>query len=338
MSRMRKELAGAPPISLSLPGAPDSKVGLVEIDKIKIGRRKRGLSEPKVAELVMSIQIVSLIHAITITETYHLVAGWHRLVACQRLGWKAIPALIVPTDQLLNEQKEIDENLIRGHLTVLERGEHLHQGKEVFKQLCEEAKNNSDPKRNNFVADCSYTEFAANQSDATRRSIQQEIRIANLICGEAKDMIRDQPFANRKVDLIRLSRMGQEDQVRIAKVINAGAGTLDDALALLASKGDPLDGHRRAKSREVKGLEKLLEFASQGILLEDFPDAEEVNVIIREYFDFATHIARTLDSILKRLGCPREAKISSQRGAIQETQETPDAPLFRLIEAADAHT
>jgi hypothetical protein len=320
---------------VSLPHERSLKVDWIEIKKIEVGPRMRGLSEPHIDELKVSIRLVGIINPLIITENFRLVAGRHRLAACDQLGWEKVPVIIVADNKLLNEQEEIDENLFRVHLTVLERGEHLKRGKEIFKQLAGETRAQSDQERNYFAGTTSYAEFAAQQSTTTRRSIQQEIRIATLICKEAKDLIRDQPFADRKVDLLRLCRMGHEEQIRVAKVIGAGVETLDEALALLASTGEPIGGYRCVKSPQAKGLEKLLQFASQGLALEDLPDAVEVDFIFQGYADFTQHIARALHSILHRLGHNCETKQARPRPTEDRAEVAP--PLLQLIATTEVH-
>jgi ParB family chromosome partitioning protein len=319
----------------ALPHERSFKVEWIEIKKIAVGTRMRALSESHIEELKISIKLIGIINPLIVTEKFRLVAGRHRLAACEQLGWGKVPVILVADNKLLNEQEEIDENLFRVRLTALERGEHLKRGKEIFKQLAEEARTQSDQERNYFAGTTSYAEFAAQQSATTRRSIQQEIRIATLICQEAKDLIRDQSFADRKVDLLRLCRIGHEDQIKVAKVINAGVESLDDAFALLTSTGEPVGGYRCVKSPQAKGLEKLLQFASQGLSLEDFPDAVEVDFIFQGCADFTQHIVRALHSILHRLGHNCETKQARQRPAEDRAEVAP--PLLQLIATNEAH-
>jgi len=60
---------------------------------------------------------------IVINQDYTLLAGLHRLEAAKLLGWETIKAEVISGSQLEDELIEIDENLIRNDLTVLEQAE-----------------------------------------------------------------------------------------------------------------------------------------------------------------------------------------------------------------------
>src|SRR5690242_10007406 len=95
---------------------------------VKSGRRSLG----DLSDLMESIRTIGLLNPITVTTDHRLVASASRLAACQRLGWVDIPAHVVTLDDLEAELAQIDENLIRNELTVLQRGEHLVRRKELY--------------------------------------------------------------------------------------------------------------------------------------------------------------------------------------------------------------
>jgi len=110
----------------------------IEVEKIAIGERKRRADELKILELANSITEIGLLNPITVAHLnggYKLIAGLHRLEAFKQLGRETIPALIIDGDQLDFELAEIDENLVRSELTVLERGELLSRRKEIYETL-----------------------------------------------------------------------------------------------------------------------------------------------------------------------------------------------------------
>jgi len=105
---------------------------LVKIDEIIIGENRRSVNPERVKELAASIQEIGLLNPITITEDKHLVAGLHRIEAYKLLGKTEIEATVVSLDELDAELAQIDENLIRNELTVLERAEQLKRRKEIY--------------------------------------------------------------------------------------------------------------------------------------------------------------------------------------------------------------
>lgn len=85
----------------------------LEISKIKIGeRRRKGAGQ--LAKLANSIERHGLVHPILVRNGNELVAGFRRLKACEKLGWKSIKVRHV--DQLSDDELraiEMDENTHR---------------------------------------------------------------------------------------------------------------------------------------------------------------------------------------------------------------------------------
>lgn len=103
------------------------KIQEIEIASIKVGKRMRDLDSEAVKSMADSIKQIGLKTPIQLTTTedgYKLVAGRHRLAACKKLGWTAIPAIVEKglTDDEI-KLREIDENLMRLDLTASEEAE-----------------------------------------------------------------------------------------------------------------------------------------------------------------------------------------------------------------------
>lgn len=199
----------------------------VRIADIKVpeGRRQlRGLDE-----LVESIRTVGLLNPITLTEELRLVAGYHRLEACKRLGWSEIDATIITVNELDAELAEIDENLIRNELTQLERAEALARRKELYEAKYPEAKAYSSEKQRQRASgeprETVSPGFAADtaaKTGLTPRTIQQDVQIATKIVPDVRDAIRDTPLADSKRDLLELARMEPEQQRQVAERVIRG--------------------------------------------------------------------------------------------------------------------
>lgn len=74
-----------------------------------------------VDRLKESIARVGVINPLTVTHDYTLVAGLNRLIACRELE-VGIPVLVLAPDEPVREL-EVDENLVRAHLTREELSE-----------------------------------------------------------------------------------------------------------------------------------------------------------------------------------------------------------------------
>jgi ParB family chromosome partitioning protein len=195
----------------------------IKINDIKIGERKR---EPgDVSDLADSIAQLGLLQPIVVTQDMRLVAGRRRLEACKRLGWTEIDATVATLDDLTAELAEIDENLIRAELTVLERAEQLVRRKEIYEALHPEAKKGQyGHKGTQTVAKSeketvSFSEDTATKTGLTPRTIRHDVQIASKIAPDVRDAIRSTPIADSKRDLLALARKEPEEQRQIAQMI-----------------------------------------------------------------------------------------------------------------------
>ena len=111
--------------------ANNMSVRELRLDKITVGTRKRALDMAKVEAMADSIQQNGLLQPIVVNADYRLIAGYHRIEACETLGWTEIPVIVLDIDDLQAKLAEIDENLIRNELSVLEEGEHLVARNEI---------------------------------------------------------------------------------------------------------------------------------------------------------------------------------------------------------------
>jgi len=203
-----------------------------DIEKIKVIGQRRNLRN--LEELKKSIQEIGLINPITITEDYHLVAGYHRLEACKQLGWKTIPVKIMDADELTAQLIEIDENLIRNELTVLERAEILKKRKEIYEAKYPESKQyvaGGKIRQKPASEIISFATDTANKVGFSPRTIQQEIQIANKIPEEVKEKIRDTELADNKTELLKLARLEPEKQKQIVnKIVTGEAKEISEAM------------------------------------------------------------------------------------------------------------
>ena len=117
------------------PEQTDYEMKEVSIGAIQVNSRLRELKEDAVENLMGSIRHIGLLSPILVTReagggTYRLIAGCHRLKACQRLGQQTIKAFITEADDLRCQIAELDENLIIAELTPMEVDRHLQRREE----------------------------------------------------------------------------------------------------------------------------------------------------------------------------------------------------------------
>ncbi len=222
----------------------------VAIAGIRIGERKRSLDGTKVAELAASIAELGLLQPIGIRKDGTLVYGYHRLEACKRLGWTEIPAVIVDGDDLRAELAEIDENLIRAELTVLERAEQLLRRKEIYEQLYPEASSetvriqkvmrnlkqfqDTDNYNASDAAHCAaseripitptptFVQSTAAKTGLAERTVREHVQIAANLAPEVREQLRTSPIADNKTELLHLARLEPAEQRRVAEVLVRG--------------------------------------------------------------------------------------------------------------------
>ena len=195
----------------------------IAIDSIAVKDRKRALDEGNVQELAASMEEVGLLSPVAVSASHDLVAGWHRLEAARRLGWQEIEANVLGLDDLDEEVAEIDENLVRKELSILERGEFLERKREIHEALHPEASrpNGGRPACNSEPIS-SFNADAAQKLGCTQRSVRHDLQIARGICQEARDALRTSPFADKKSELLALAKMPKDMQVRVADRLASG--------------------------------------------------------------------------------------------------------------------
>lgn len=189
-------------------------------DVIVPTQRKRQFINEKAAELAHSIKQIGLMQPIVVTPNKKLIAGLHRLEACKLLGLQEIECVIRDYEALDAELAEIDENLIRAELTVLERAEHLKRRKEIYEAKHPGTKHGGTPgkagggkiaiPKDEKIS--SFAETTATKLDVSPRTIQQEVQIAEKLAEDVKEAVKGTPFEDSKIDLLELARKPHEEQ------------------------------------------------------------------------------------------------------------------------------
>jgi hypothetical protein len=203
------------------------------VERVIVGKRLRPVRD--VTDLAESMDQIGLLNRITLLPDGTLVAGAHRLAAAKHLSWATIPARIVELDDVDSELAEIDENLRRTELTVLEQAEHLLRREELLAAKGVRAKAGD-----NQHSETTTTATIAGSMGISERSAQQRLQIARGLSQEARDALRGTELAESTTKLVELSRQPQQYQVAIVeKMVNGGYQSVDAAATATMPK--PVD-------------------------------------------------------------------------------------------------
>lgn len=103
-----------------------TRVHWIDADKINaVDKRFQVSTETNVENLTLSIQKVGLIHPLLLTarsQEYIIVSGFRRMAACQQLDWHRIPAIILDSQEGIQDCVElaIADNSLQRPLNLVE--------------------------------------------------------------------------------------------------------------------------------------------------------------------------------------------------------------------------
>jgi len=224
----------------------------IKINDVVISSRKRKLNEDKVKELAESMNLLGQLEPITITKDNVLIAGWHRLEAAKLLGWDEIKAELFDGNEIECELAEIDENLMRNDLTVLEQGEHLARRQELI-GFSKGGDRKSDKFQKATVALRSTKEIAQ-EIGISEKSMKNRMQAARNIVPEVKEAIRNTEIANSTTQLLQLARLAPAEQIEVARNITDGVSSIADAVRQV-KKAQVIANLENVEAQEAKKIE-----------------------------------------------------------------------------------
>lgn len=166
----------------------------LKVSDIVIEGRLREVDSKKVDKLKKSIARVGLINPITVSGN-KLIAGLHRFTALKELGIEEIDCREIGDDELRNSEIEIDENLCRSELSVLDRGK--------FESI--KKRNESEWAKRQYVI----------PYDGIERTEYEYAKIENII-PEAIDKISKTNYKNDEEFLLTLAGLPEKEQMDIS--------------------------------------------------------------------------------------------------------------------------
>ena len=155
-----------------------------------------------------------------------LVSGRKRLFICKLLGRESIPARLLDFENPLQQELyAIDDNLVNPKLTVWQEAKLLARRKVVFEQLYPNTRKGKAgglasakaKKGESAEASCkvSFAKSIAQMKGQNKRTIETLVQIANKIGPEPEALFLGTKFENKKKDLLELSKLKPEIQVKV---------------------------------------------------------------------------------------------------------------------------
>ncbi len=205
------------------------EITAIDIDQIDITNRLRPVDPAHVEALAVSIEQNGLQSPVILRpegNRYRLVAGAHRLAACQKLGWGSVDVIIQNVEDDEARLIEIDENLMRRELSVLDRALSLAERKAVYDRLHPETVQRGRRKKELSQTLRQFGErfskHAAKRTGLSERTVQMSLELADKLSPEAIARLRLSDLADNQAQLLALAAEEPETQLAIASAIAEG--------------------------------------------------------------------------------------------------------------------
>jgi len=175
-------------------------------------QRRKMLDEATVLRLAPSIQRNGLFSPIRIRSDGTLVCGLHRLAAHERLGLEMIEVFVDDSDPIDAELDEIEENLARRELTVLERALAEYRQKVLYLQKYPESRRGMAGALAKHVQakSISFATATTEGNGGGKRMVEQRVQIAEALGKETVALIAEAPIADNHSQLLALARAPED--------------------------------------------------------------------------------------------------------------------------------
>lgn len=246
-----------------------SPVFLASVGAIDATGRLRPVDEAHAQLIAASMNESGLIQPVVVrTDSsgngLKLVVGGHRLRGAGILDWDEIPAILIEATDDEARQIEIDENLARKELTILERAEFLAERKRVYETLHPETAHGKAKKPKtekakvaNLATFSRFSKDAANSTGLGERTIRRSVELAGKLSLAAIAAIRGTKVADNQSELQALAELEPDQQAIVAGLIAAkAAGNV--AKARVVAGFVPEGGAVRQEDRPLARIEPML--------------------------------------------------------------------------------
>lgn len=254
------------------------ETGSLPITDIQVGERVRPLDEAWAQGLAAMFQQSGMQNAVILMRVDNacwLVAGRHRVRAYEINGWSDIPAKIYepetgnPMAEL--ELAEIDENLGRNELNILDRAASITRRQAVLKTLHGETRGRPSEKTANFAGISIAGEIAA-KLKLSKRTIEAATSMFNGLSSQTRRRVTGTWLADNHVQLRDLSRLDADQQERTLNLMlgdEPKAKRVIDAVCIIEKRPKPQKNSREAQVAKIIKIYTSLDAAGrrQALLL-----------------------------------------------------------------------
>lgn len=210
-------------------------------------KRLRLVDPAWVEGLAVSMEEIGLNNPIEVGEPgenglYPLISGAHRLHAARLLEWETIPAVIFTGDAVVAAIREIDENLMRRELSILDRGVFLAERKKLHLLRFPQTAHGGDrvSEQAITVLGCSgrFSEEVAKKIGLSAATVDRGVKVIKIV-PDVRETIARTWLADSWADLKLLTTLPPEKQRgTVKRVLRANNPLPSIAAALRDLDGD----------------------------------------------------------------------------------------------------
>jgi len=282
------------------------------VGEITFTDRLRQLNRETVETLKQSIRRLGLkvpisVRFISDEEGYAGVAGLHRFVACQELGWTSVPVREETGTADDARMWEIAENLHRAELTALERSEHIAEWVRLSDiQTAQVAPNESKRSDGRGHRPEGGINAAARELGIDRTEAQRAVKVAENLVPEAKEEARVLGLDDNQSALLKAAaeptpeaqqQSLQEHAAKLQKPrapkAKPAAEPAAEARTVAPPQQQPEPNGNGGDSDEVVWRRGLLERAGEAVVMATFESSwAEIYKIDRQLVDAAEQASR----------------------------------------------
>ncbi|PHR20416.1 MAG: chromosome partitioning protein ParB [Hoeflea sp.] len=249
----------------------------IPLADILVPDRLRSVDEDHALAIQASIVEHGLLNPVTVRQTpngeqgYCLVAGAHRFRAIELLDEEEIDAIVVKASADEAVLIEIEENLFRNDLSVMDRAVFVQTYRDVWEKTRGDINpNGGRPKNSAKLAQFSnspvdliaqeaengFSEACANRLGVSRRAIYRLNKIAQNLPRELRQQISGTPLADNQSQLLKLAKLEPSKRARAHIAIRESNGNFKAAIDLLEPPAKKPDPEMQILSRLIDSWER----------------------------------------------------------------------------------